>query len=112
MPHLGAFVPSNYFAFIYVHVYRPKDVPPGQAAAFTIEGQKIALFNVEGTYYANRRHLHAPWRTVVGRRRSKAPGSPVRGTVRISTSKPALFWGRQRRRAFQVVEGDDIKVEV
>ena len=29
-----------------------KDVPPGQAAAFTIEGQKIALFNIEGTYYA------------------------------------------------------------
>ena len=29
-----------------------KDVPPGQAAAFTIEGQKVALFNVEGTYYA------------------------------------------------------------
>ena len=29
-----------------------KDVPSGQAAAFTIEGQKIALFNVEGTYYA------------------------------------------------------------
>ena len=26
-----------------------KDVPPGQAAAFTIEGQKVALFNVEGT---------------------------------------------------------------
>ena len=25
---------------------------PGQAAAFTVEGQKIALFNVEGTYYA------------------------------------------------------------
>jgi hypothetical protein len=24
-----------------------KDVVPGQAAAFTIEGQKIALFNVE-----------------------------------------------------------------
>jgi len=23
----------------------------------------------------------------------QAPGSPVRGTVRISTSKPALFWG-------------------
>ncbi len=31
---------------------KTKDVPPGQAAAFTIEGQKIALFNVEGTYYA------------------------------------------------------------
>src|SRR5713226_4501731 len=29
-----------------------KEVPPGQAAAFTVEGQRIALFNVEGTYYA------------------------------------------------------------
>ena len=29
-----------------------KDVPPGQSAAFTVEGQRIALFNVEGTYYA------------------------------------------------------------
>ncbi len=29
-----------------------KDVSPGQAAVFTVEGQKIALFNVEGTYYA------------------------------------------------------------
>src|ERR1700756_2275680 len=33
-------------------IAKTKDVPPGQAAAFTIEGQKIALFNVEGTYYA------------------------------------------------------------
>jgi nitrite reductase/ring-hydroxylating ferredoxin subunit len=30
-------------------IAKTKDVPPGQAAAFTIEGQKIALFNVEGT---------------------------------------------------------------
>ena len=29
-----------------------KDVPMGQAAAFTVEGQSIAVFNVEGTYYA------------------------------------------------------------
>ena len=29
-----------------------RDVPAGQAAAFTVEGQRIALFNVEGTYYA------------------------------------------------------------
>ena len=27
-------------------------MPPGQAAIFTVEGQRIALFNVEGTYYA------------------------------------------------------------
>jgi len=29
-----------------------KDVSPGQSAAFTVEGQRVALFNVEGTYYA------------------------------------------------------------
>jgi nitrite reductase/ring-hydroxylating ferredoxin subunit len=32
-----------------LNIAKTKDVPPGQAAAFTIEGQKIALFNVEGT---------------------------------------------------------------
>src|SRR5271166_2279520 len=44
-------------------------------------------------------------RTVADRCRKatfEAPGSLVRGTVRNSTSKRALFWGRQRRRAFQV----------
>jgi len=35
-----------------LQIAETKDVPPGQAAAFTIEGHKIALFNVEGTYYA------------------------------------------------------------
>ena len=61
-----------------------KDVPPGQAAPFTIEGQKIALFNVEGTYMPSA----TPARTVADRCRKatfKAPGSSVRGTVRIST---------------------------
>ena len=29
-----------------------KDVPPGQAAAFDLEGHRIALFDVEGTFYA------------------------------------------------------------
>jgi ferredoxin len=33
-------------------IAKTKDVPPGQAAAFTIEARKIALFNVEGTYHA------------------------------------------------------------
>ena len=27
-----------------------KDLTPGQAAAFDVEGQKIALFNVEGAF--------------------------------------------------------------
>jgi len=35
-----------------IKIAETKDVPSGQAAAFTVEGQRIALFNVEGTYYA------------------------------------------------------------
>ena len=35
-----------------VKIVETKDLTPGQAAAFDVEGQKIALFNVEGTFYA------------------------------------------------------------
>jgi nitrite reductase/ring-hydroxylating ferredoxin subunit len=35
-----------------IKIAATKDVPPGQGAAFTVEGLRIALFNVEGTYYA------------------------------------------------------------
>ncbi len=35
-----------------IKIAEVNDVPPGQAAAFTVEGQRIALFNVEGTFYA------------------------------------------------------------
>ena len=37
-------------------IAKTKDVPPGQAATFTIEGQKIALFNVEGARRRLRLH--------------------------------------------------------
>jgi hypothetical protein len=48
--------------------------------------------------------LRCPARASLVNPASEAPGSLVRGTVRISTSKLALFWGRQRRRAFQVTK--------
>ena len=35
-----------------VKIAETKDLTPGQAATFDVEGQKIALFNVEGTFYA------------------------------------------------------------
>ena len=35
-----------------VKIAETKDLTPGQAAAFDVEGQKIALFNAEGTFYA------------------------------------------------------------
>ena len=65
-------------------IAKTEDVVPGQAAAFTIEGQKIALFNVEGTYYAigdTCTHRGDRCRKAT----FKASRSPVRGTVRIST---------------------------
>ena len=37
-------------------IAKTKDVPPGHAAPFTIEGQKIALFNVEGARRRLRLH--------------------------------------------------------
>jgi nitrite reductase/ring-hydroxylating ferredoxin subunit len=35
-----------------VKIVETKDLTRGQATAFDVEGQKIALFNVEGTFYA------------------------------------------------------------
>jgi len=35
MPHLGAFVPSSYFAFIYVPAYSAGKQKPGQIAKAT-----------------------------------------------------------------------------
>ena len=33
-------------------VAETKDVPPGTAIAVEVSGQKVALFNADGTYYA------------------------------------------------------------
>ena len=35
-----------------IKIAETKDLVPGQAVAFTLGGQRIALFNVDGTYYA------------------------------------------------------------
>jgi nitrite reductase/ring-hydroxylating ferredoxin subunit len=35
-----------------VKIVETKDLTPGQATAFDVEGQKIAVFNVQGTFYA------------------------------------------------------------
>jgi hypothetical protein len=64
-------------------IAKTKDVPPGQAAPFTIEGQKIALFNVEGTYYAvgnTCTHRGGP----LSEATFKAPGSPPSFPANIS----------------------------
>ncbi len=35
-----------------IKVAETKDVPPGTAKAVDVEGRAVALFNVDGTYYA------------------------------------------------------------
>ena len=35
-----------------IRVAETKDVPPGTAKAVDVEGRAVALFNVDGTYYA------------------------------------------------------------
>ena len=84
-------------------IAKTKDVLPGQAAPFTIEGQKIALFNVEGTYYA------------IGDTCTHRGGPLSEGDVqgtRVTCPwhgadfdlKTGAVLGRQRRRAFQVTK--------
>src|SRR5260370_25998578 len=96
-------------------IAQTKDVPPGQAAAFTIEGQKIALFNVEGTYHAigdTCTHLGGP-----------LSEGDVQGTMVTCPWHGADFdlktgavLGPPAQKGVPsykvVVEGDDIKVEV
>ena len=92
-----------------------KDVPPGQAAPFTIEGQKIALFNVDGTYYA------------VGDTCTHRGGPLSEGDVQGTTVtcpwhgadfylKNGAVLGPPAQNAVPsykvMVEGDDIKVEI
>jgi Ferredoxin subunits of nitrite reductase and ring-hydroxylating dioxygenases len=66
-----------------IKIAETKDLTPGQAAAFDLEGQRIALFNVEGTYYAigdSCTHRGGP----LSEGEFKAPRSPAPGTARIS----------------------------
>jgi nitrite reductase (NADH) small subunit len=96
-------------------IAKTKDVPLGQAAAFTIEGQKIALFNVEGTY-------HAIGDTCTHRGGPLSEGD-VQGT-RVTCPwhgadfdlKTGAVLGPPAQKGVPsykvVVEGDDIKVEV
>jgi nitrite reductase/ring-hydroxylating ferredoxin subunit len=36
----------------FVKIASKSDVPPGQAKAFQVDNKKIAVFNIDGTYYA------------------------------------------------------------
>ena len=53
-------------------------IPPGQSVAVTVEGKEVALFNVEGIYYA------------IGGRCPHRSGPLARGRVETVEGKPAV----------------------
>jgi 3-phenylpropionate/trans-cinnamate dioxygenase ferredoxin component len=98
-----------------LNIAKTKDVPPGQAAAFTIEEQKIALFNVEGTYYAigdTCTHRGGPLSEgdVQGTRVTCPWHGAIFDLQTGSVLGPPAQKGVPSYKV--VVEGDDIKVEV
>jgi nitrite reductase/ring-hydroxylating ferredoxin subunit len=44
------------------HQFRPSAITPGQIGLVIVEGERVAVFNVDGTYYATQeRCVHASW---------------------------------------------------
>lgn len=99
-----------------VKVAETKDIPAGEAGSFEVEGQTIAIFNVDGKYYAiddacphsggplsegevdASKNVTCPWH--------EAQFSLESGDV----LSPPAFEGVNSYPV--VVEGDDIKVEI
>jgi nitrite reductase/ring-hydroxylating ferredoxin subunit len=92
-----------------------QDLPPGQAAAFDCEGQRIAVFNVGGAYYAIEDTCpHAGGPLSEGQVEGHKVTCPWHGAdfdlKNGAVLGPPAFEGVK---AFKVVvEGDDIKVEI
>ena len=98
-----------------IKIAEAKDVPPGQAAAFTVEGQRIALFNVDGTYYAIAdicTHVGGPLSE--GNVQGTKVTCPWHGAdFDLKTGAVLGPPAKEGVSSYKVVvEGDDIKVEV
>jgi len=98
-----------------VKIAEAKDLSPGQAAAFEVEGQRIAVFNVEGTLYAvDDTCPHAGGPLSEGQIEGSKVTCPWHGAgFDLKTGGvlgPPAFEGVKSYKV--VVEGNDIKVEV
>ncbi len=92
-----------------------KDVPLGRSCAFTVEGQRIALFNIEGTFYAiGDTCTHNGGPLSEGEVQGTTVTCPWHGAdFDVKTGAvlgPPAFEGVPSYRV--VVEGNDIKVEL
>jgi 3-phenylpropionate/trans-cinnamate dioxygenase ferredoxin component len=92
-----------------------KDVPPGKGLSFDLEGQRIALFNVSGTYYAiDDTCPHAGGPLSEGQVEGNRVTCPWHGAdFDLKTGDvlgPPAYEGVKIYKV--VVEGNDIKVEI
>ena len=90
-------------------------LPPGKAACCEVRGQRIAVFNVEGTIYAiNDVCPHSGGPLSEGHVRDGAVSCPWHGAAfSLATGMVQSPPARQGVRSYKVViEGNDIKVEI
>lgn len=98
-----------------IKIATASDVPPGQGAAFTVEGQRIALFNVEGAYYAiGDSCTHRGGALSEGDVQGTKVTCPLHGAdFDLKTGAALGPPAQQGVPSYKVVvEGDDIKVEI
>lgn len=98
-----------------IRIANKADLPPGKAAAFEVEGVRLAVFNVDGTFYAiddTCPHAGAPLSegTIEG---GKVICPWHEAAFDLKTGEvlaPPAFEGVKSYRV--VVEGDDLKIEL
>jgi|ERR1041385_4485921 nitrite reductase/ring-hydroxylating ferredoxin subunit len=98
-----------------VKVANADSFPPGHAACCEVLGQRIALFNVEGTFYAiNDICPHSGGPLSEGFVKGTTVSCPWHGAAfNLTTGMVLLPPARQGVRSYKVVlEGNDVKVEI
>ena|SRR5437868_10165528 len=98
-----------------IKIAQASDLPPGKAAAFDIEGLRIAVFNVAGNYYAiDDTCPHSGGPLCEGEVAELKVTCPWHGAAFDLTSGSVLCAPAfEDVRSYKVVlEGNDLKVEV
>jgi 3-phenylpropionate/trans-cinnamate dioxygenase ferredoxin component len=98
-----------------IRVTTVKDLPPGQAAAFDVEGKRIAVFNVAGTFFAlDDTCPHAGASLATGYVEGGKVGCPWHGAdFDLRTGAVLCPPARGNVASYRViVEGDEVKVEL
>jgi len=96
-------------------VAETKDVPPGTAIAVDVSGQKVALFNADGTYYAiDDTCTHAGGPLSEGDVNGTEVTCPWHGAnFDVCTGKNLSPPAPQEVACYEVrVDGEDIQVEI